>query len=148
MALSERYKTGIVIPDAEWEVVFSPVLNIISLFTDGKIISGVTEYWIDTGLNTASNVHTIFGTLYIHLGFAGSIVYIIVLSSGLNLAYWYALKSKNCWLSIAVLFLVTLLSFGWFDNYSGNLASIEVPFWALMLCMASRFVRRSPVERV
>jgi oligosaccharide repeat unit polymerase len=139
MALSERFAlSGATIVSADWRVVFAPFVNLWSLLTGNPLIDGVTDYWISTGIESSSNVHTLFGTLYIHLGPAGGLLYVFGLSLAVNGVYAFAIVKRNCWILLAALFEMSLLAFGWFDNYSGNLMFIEVPAWALLLMAVAR----------
>ena len=140
LGLGEQFRVGTNISGSEWSIIFAPFVNIYAVLSGRHIISQVTDYFVTIGAGTdvMSNVHTFFGTLYLFLGPIAALIYTILYSFIINLFYVYALTKRNSWLLIAVLFMISLLGVGWFEFYSWNLTSIEVPFLTIILFYLSR----------
>ena len=113
------------------EFIFAPFLNIYNLVTQNEMITPISEVYHDSGVS-ATNVLTIFGTIYVHLGVIGGIFYVLTLSSML---YWlkrYIIFTKCIFATGIYAWWCGLIFMGWFEFYFWNFSALEVPFFFII----------------
>ena len=134
LAFGDALRHGIMVRESDQNLVFAPILNLYATITSGHIVSIVTDYssFIDI-VGEGSNVHTLFGTLFMFLGYWGSLIYILILSLILNVIFAIAIINRNCWILAVFSLLAGGLVFGWFEFFYWSLTMFEVPVYGLIL---------------
>lgn len=113
-------------------VVVSPVINLYkSIFGGGKYI-GIDNINTHIGEYSASNVKTLFGTIYVFAGLIWGSVFCIFIGALSYFSLIVTIKLKNIFFLIIYGTFVTLFFFGFFDTYSGNLFFYEFPVFGVL----------------
>jgi oligosaccharide repeat unit polymerase len=120
LAFSEAIRLNLSIPENEKYTVFAPIYNVLRRFIGGERMYNLTQYFVTIDLlnqSSGSNVHTVFGTLYLFIGpiFTGITSFIMGFVG--YLFYRLANSLNNFWLTINYSFYCSILFFGWFDYY-------------------------------
>lgn len=135
LALGEVMKSGTVHSFYNPDNIFAPFLNLYAVITSGDLISPVVPDFTTTSLDglKKSNVHTFFGTLWLHLGFFASVVYVLFSGTLVYGLFAVAHITKNCWAMVAWSFIAAMLALGWFEFYFWHLSFIEIPVYCLII---------------
>jgi oligosaccharide repeat unit polymerase len=148
LAFGDVIRSGITIQESDKYLIFAPILNIYAVFTSGNIVSIVTDYFSDISyLGKDSNVHTLFGTLFMFLGHFGFIVYIFIFSLIINTFFAIAVTTKNCWFLSVFSLMAGGLIFGWFEFYYWSLTMYEVPVYGIILAHLVKPNRKSIMQK-
>lgn len=116
------------IPDrGTMEVIFSPFVNIIHVFTGEELVSPINPFYWYTGI-TLTNVRTFFGTLYIYTDTLQFVTYSIMCSTIIYALRLFALHTKSIYVYTVHFYYCGLLAMGWFEFYFFHLDVIELPF--------------------
>jgi hypothetical protein len=120
--------------------VLAPVVNLFLAVArqtgyEAELVSNISRNWmpISRDLMLSSNVLTLYGSLWLNLGWAGALLY----SGGLAIVVYgtslWAHRAGNTWLVVLTTFLFALLSLSWFETYFWHLNTIEVPVFCIIL---------------
>lgn len=122
------------------EYVFAPFINIVYMFTGDKLIIPISDIYHDTGLG-GTNVLTFFGTLFIHLGMLGSILYVLLFSGLIYLLLKYVKSTSSMYFTAIYVWWCSLLFMGWFEFYFWNLSFIEIPIFYLLINSLDTYIK-------
>lgn len=134
-AFSE-YLNNDITSNREWYVLITPIINVINYITGEPLINVINplNYTINYELNNSSNVFTMFGTMWLYMGFGSLFFYtaIVALQSILYLKRSSILLGNIFWL------ISSFGSFSWFEYYYFHLAAYEAPIYVIILtCLFS-----------
>lgn len=135
LALSEVVRSGEWRTGGDPRVIFAPLVNLYALATSGELISNVRDSYslINVAGTKSSNVHTLFGTLLIHLGVLRASAYALGLGALAYTLFVLARLARNCWLTALWSFIAGMLALGWFEFYFWHLPAIEAPAYCVIL---------------
>lgn len=129
---------------------YAGFMNVGSLVSGGPLVSGIVEEFTLIRPGTGgfqSNVHTLFGTLLMSIGYFETSVYTIALGIVMHVVFLWSHRSNDMWVSAMWCFLAAGLAFAWFDTYFAQLALLEVPMYCVVLSMIGRVAFKSPAYR-
>lgn len=116
------------------EIILAPFVNILNVVLGEKfvnIIGNIVVIGIE-GDESGGNVFSYFGTLIGYLGFAGGIVIGLFVVGLCYLFFAISFSFDSFSLKAASLYMISVLSFGWFEYYFWNLNPLEMLFLGLM----------------
>lgn len=142
--LSIDMKAGFLeLPNPEY--IFAPFLNIIYLFTGTELIAPISSVYHDSGLS-GTNVLTFFGTLFIHLGILGSVLYVLFFSTFIYMLKWYIAVTKCVFFTAIYSWWCSMLFMGWFEFYFWNFSFIEIPIFYLIIKSLNKYTKLSEIQ--
>jgi len=133
LGFSEALRTGASFRDNA-EVLFSPFINVLHLaYSSGAPIAagtpkqlGMTIDLLNPDPILASNVFTLFGTVYLYIGPLFAVLYVAVMATIVSLFFSLMNKSMNPLWLVAFSYLSAQLVFGFFEIYFWHSAILEV----------------------
>ncbi len=123
--------------------VYSSIMNLGSAIMGNQFVGGIEDNFtiIRPGVDGfRSNVHTLFGTLIMCIGFEEAAIYTIVLSILTYSLFLASRRSRDMWVSVLWSFIAACLVFGWFSIYFAQFSVFEVSSYCLLIFAASRFL--------
>lgn len=130
--------------------VYAGFMNLGSLLKGEQLVSGIVEEFtlIRPGSGGfQSNVHTLFGTLLMSIGYFETFIYTVALATVLYAIFLFSRWSADVWISAMWCFLAAGLAFAWFDTYFAQLALVEVPMYCLVISWLGRVLVGDPVRK-
>lgn len=131
---------------ADRATAYAPFINIAGLITGRAPVSPVLEQFttIRSGADGfQGNVHTLFGTLIMTLGYLEAGLYTFVLSLVSHAAFVASVRSRDVWITALWCFIAAGLAFAWFEIYFSQLALLEVPAVCLLFSAIGRTTERA-----
>src|ERR1017187_2405922 len=120
---------------------YAPFINLAAIITGHPFVDPILEDFtvIRSGMDGFRvNVHTLFGTLIMSLGYLETSFYTFALSLITYAGFLASRPSRDVWITALWCFLAAGLAFAWFDTYFSQLALLEVPAYCLLLSAISR----------
>ncbi len=121
--------------DLNYHVILAPLINIWNYCMGKPYVNIINPFEINIGNVYKSNVYSFFGTVYIFAGYYKGILISLYFGFIYYILYLLFLTMHNIWLLIAIFYLMTLLSLGWFEFYLFHFDVIEIPIFCLFLSL-------------
>jgi hypothetical protein len=129
-------------------MVFAPFVNIHRVLThSGPLITmgsthamGMNFDLTTDAIGQASNVYTLFGTLYLYLDIYTAALYVLVMGLLLYGLLVLVRRQASPWLLVIYCFLCAQLVFGFFELYFWLFNFIEITLYCLVFVAISRFL--------
>jgi len=119
-------------------LVYAPAINLWNRLTGTYYESlrpeGVLYVAIRKGV--ASNVNTLFGTMYLYRGILETVLMAFFLGLGTTVMFHLAALFRNIWFEAGASFILAGLSVGWFEYYYWHSAFIVVLLLSILLMFA------------
>jgi hypothetical protein len=125
---------------------YGSLMNLAAAISGNPTVSDINQEYtvIRSGTDGfQANVHTMFGTLIMSIGYMETGIYTFVFGLVAYGVFLANHRSPDVWLTVLWCFLAAGLAFGWFDNYFSHQPLIEVPFVCLLLSAVGRMTWRS-----
>jgi len=140
LAFSEALRRHVGFVGGPWYTIFAPFLNVYHVLCGaGHIVDAGSLHELgmetDLGATHGVNTYTMVGTLYLYLGFFGTLLILLgiaILFYGLLVA---CRVSANPWLLTLYSIQVSWLIVGFFEYYFWYLTSLEVAFYCFILAV-------------
>ena len=141
LAIGNIVKEGINNINSEPNFIIAPFINLYYVITSGQLVIPISEHFSVISVDGVkiSNVHTLFGTILINMGYFQSIIFDFCLGSFVYVIFIFANISRNCGVIIIWSFIGAMLSLGFFDYYFATLPAVELPvYYAIFGFLLSR----------
>lgn len=136
MALSEYVRASISVEPSAARV-FAPFINLYSVLAGQVRTSPINELFVPISIDgRTSNVFTLFGSLYITLGWLGGMLYTAAMGVLVYAVYLVVRLNRNCWFAVLWVYWAGMLAVGWFEFYFWNLAALEASVYCVLLGVA------------
>ena len=151
LSLGDALRVNLDVTNHDHLVIFAPLLNLYNNLTAAGLesVRPITHYesMIDlSGIAThTSNVHTIFGTLYLFLGPLPFVLYAFLLGIFCYL-FLYVQSRGNHLLRGLIAFFLGALVFGWFEFYYWH-TMFYIPIAFAVLLYGVEYLLRLPLRR-
>jgi hypothetical protein len=126
---------------------YAPFINLAATITGYPLVSPIVDEFtvIRSGTDGfRANVHTLFGTLIMSVGYLETAFYTCALSLITYASFLASRRSSDAWITALWCFVGAGLAFAWFDTYFSQLALLEVPVVCLVLSAFGRALARHP----
>jgi len=138
LAFSEALRRHVGFVGGPWYTIFAPFLNIYHvLLGSGHIVEAgsLHELGMETDLAAMHgvNTYTMFGTLYLYLGFVGTLLLIMLIAAAFYGLLLACSLRANPWLLTLYCIQVSWLILGFFEYYFWHLTFLEVAFYCVLL---------------
>ena len=140
MALSEYARTSVTVEPTP-DQVFAPFVNLYNFLVGQTVISALNEQFIPISVaGRTSNVFTLFGSLFMALGWLGGMLYTIAMGVIIYTIYLAVRLNRNSWFAVLWAYLAAMLALGWFDFYFWNLAALEASVYCVLIGVVFAFL--------
>lgn len=146
LAFSGEMQSGSAFP-VDPPAVYASLMNILSVVSNDELVTGITQKYTQIRSGTggfSSNVHTLFGTLILSLGYYEAVLYTVVLALLSHAAFLGSLWSSDVWITVMWCFLSACLAFGWFGTYFSQLPVFEVSLLCVVYFAVGRILTTPP----
>lgn len=102
-------------------VFFAPIINIINMFSGREFVSS-TSAFIDVALPGGyerTNVFTLFGSIWLEMGFSGAVLCVAIIALLAYTAYSIFLRSNNRMMIALYSYVMATMVFGFFNCFYG-----------------------------
>jgi hypothetical protein len=121
--------------------VYGAFMNLAAVIAGNPNVSDVNQEFNAIRLGGGgfqSNVHTLFGTLIMSIGYIETSIYTFVLGLVTYAIFLANHRSPDVWITVLWCFVAAGLAFAWFDLYFSHQPLLEVPAYCLLLSAISR----------
>jgi len=132
IGLSHLMQSGIGVP-VGWQSLLAAPINVFRLITGSNELVNIHLFdLVSISDSFSANVRTMFGVLYIAVGYSGSLLVMAVLGVGIYGVFATALRSSNIALKMLSAYLLATLSIGFFGYLFFLLTFWETVFYIIV----------------
>ena len=131
--------------------VYSSIMNLKAIALGDQYVGGIEDNFILIRPGTdgfRTNVHTLFGTLVMSVGYIESAFYSIAMSIVAYAAFLASRRSRDVWVSVVWCVLGACLAFGWFSIYFAQFSTFEILGFCFLLFIVERLFRKRTTQGV
>lgn len=146
LGFSEILRTSTALGGEKPEYLIATLYNILAFIQGNPPISPISEIFISTNAlrDKASNVYTIWGTLFLRSGITSFFIYFLLIA---GLSALLGIAHRNRFIFLLYCYLASFLALGWFDYYYFHLSVYEGALFLLIISFIQRtYQKRTFIE--